>query len=162
MSFEVTPGAKIVPIRKSFIVARQILNEWDKVKSTPDNERWVKKVNLGKIGWNYSYSRYEVSITRYYNLKFGLFDETDYCIKDGTLDTQYNPNQNLSNIMPQKMYFTERDYGKGKIEYVDLEKIPNDRDLLFKPIEMTNAGQKTADIPIIMSIEEYNDWAKDQ
>lgn len=162
VSFEVTPGAKIVPVRKSFIVARQILNEWDKVKSNPDNERWVKKVNLGKIGWNYSYSRYEVSITRYYNLKFGLFDETDYCIKDGTLDTQYNSNQNLSNIMPQKMYFTERDYGKGKIEYVDLEKIPNDRDLLFKPIEMTNAGQKTADIPIIMSIEEYNEWAKDQ
>lgn len=162
VSFEVTPGAKIVPIRKSFIVARQILNEWDKVKSTPDNERWVKKVNLGKIGWNYSYSRYEVSITRSYNLKFGLFDETEYCIKDGTLDTQYNPNQNLSNIMPQKMYFAERDYGKGKINYVDLEKIPDDRDLLFKPIEMTDAGQKTADIPIIMSIEEYNEWAKDQ
>ena len=33
---------------------------------------------------------------------------------------------------------------------------------LFKPIEMTNAGQKTADIPIIMSIEEYNEWAKEQ
>lgn len=162
VSFEVTPGAKIVPVRKAFITANKILNEWDKVKSNPENERWVKKVNLSRIGWNNYYSRYEVSITRYYNLKFGLFDETDYCIKDGTLDTQYNPNQNLSNIMPQKMYFTERDYGKGKIGYVDLEKIPNDRDLLFKPIEMTNAGQKTADIPIIMSIEEYNEWAKEQ
>lgn len=162
VSFEVTPGAKIVPVRKAFITANKILNEWDKVKSNPENERWVKKVNLSRIGWNNYYSRYEVSITRYYNLKFGLFDEADYCIKDGTLDTQYNPNQNLSNIMPQKMYFTERDYGKGKIGYVDLEKIPNDRDLLFKPIEMTNAGQKTADIPIIMSIEEYNEWAKDQ
>ena len=60
------------------------------------------------------------------------------------------------------MYFTERDYGKGKIGYVDLEKIPDDRDLLFKPIEMTDAGQKTADIPIIMSIDEYNEWAREQ
>lgn len=163
VSFKVTPGAKIVPVRKAFITANKILNEWDKVKSNPENERWTKKVNLRSIGWNYSYSRYQVNIYEYYKLKFGLFDESGYCIKDGTLDTKYNPNQNLSNIMPQKMYFTERDYGIGEIGYVDLEKIPDDRDLLFKPIEMTNAGgQKTADIPIIMSIEEYNEWAKDQ
>ena len=162
VSFVVTPGAKIVPVRKAFITANKILNEWDKVKSNPENERWAKKVNLRSIGWNYSYSRYEVSISEYYNLKFGLFDESGYCIKDGILNTQYNPNQNLSNIMPQKMYFAERDYGRGTIDYVLLEKIPDDRDLLFKPIEMTIADHKTADIPIIMSIDEYNEWAKEQ
>nr|WP_318693032.1 CsgG/HfaB family protein [uncultured Treponema sp.] len=46
VSFEVTPGAKIVPVRKAFITANKILNEWDKVKSNPENERWTKKVNL--------------------------------------------------------------------------------------------------------------------
>ena len=160
ISLSIMPGIKIIPNRKALFVAKKIHDEWDKIKSNPQNANrlWVRR--MGDCVPN-------TLSSSVYQLKIGLFDETGYCITEKRVpDDAWGLEQRdifIDNLKSQKMYFNDEPFKKCYIGGISLSKIPDDGELLVKPIELTSygGGKLKVELPI-MSIDEYNEWAREQ
>lgn len=169
--FNPGPGAKVVPVRKAFLVAKQIVTEWIKVSENPANAAWIKRVHVtaGKpadvrksnnIGWN-------VSFGYYCYLRIGLYDDSDYCIKETDIQNIQNTNTpnwfDIMNIKSQKQYFSASEFRTANFS-VNLKELPDDSSVHVKPLYAYDPSAKRDakyGLPI-MSLDEYNEWAKNQ
>ena len=173
VNFNISPGIKAVPIRKTLIVAKEIYTEWNIIKNKPENKNWVSKVSTKGFYTKGSNFIYELP-SRACLIRFGAFSDSDFCINEieSTTDTpsiySYISNSihkdrgkiNVSNINSQKNYFKEAVYESKYMKDVGINALPDDSDIHFK-ITKAEDVNRTAEISF-MSIEEYNEWAKDQ
>ena len=150
------PGAKLVFNRHTVLVAKQVMTEWEKTKANKANEYWTRNVNTRDL--------FPISESGgfYYiwggdgNLEYGLYDNTDYRIKNGWIRL-YIGNQDF-NVKPQNRYFDDTQF-KHIDMTVNLSDLPDDSTFEFRPMQWRagSLGNVT-----FMTLEEYNEWAKDQ
>lgn len=150
------PGAKLVFNRHTVLVAKQVMTEWEKTKANKANEYWTRNVNTRDL--------FPISESGgfYYiwggdgNLEYGLYDNTDYRIENGWIRL-YIGNQDF-NVKPQNRYFDDTQF-KHIDMTVNLSDLPDDSTFEFRPMQWRagSLGNVT-----FMTLEEYNEWAKDQ
>lgn len=150
------PGAKLVFNRHTVLVAKQVMTEWEKTKANKANEYWTRNVNTRDL--------FPISESGgfYYiwggdgNLEYGLYDNTDYRIENDWIRL-YIENQDF-NVKPQNRYFDDTQF-KHIDMTVNLSDLPDDSTFEFRPMQWRagSLGNVT-----FMTLEEYNEWAKDQ
>lgn len=153
------PGAKLVFNRHTVLVAKQVLTEWEKTKANKANEYWTRNVNTGNL-WPISRNNWEGF---YYisggdgDLEYGLYDNTDYRIKNGWIRL-YTGNRADFNVKPQNRYFDDTQFKQIDMT-VNLSDLPDDSTFEFRPMQWRagSLGNVT-----FMTLEEYNEWAKEQ
>ena len=190
ISISVAPGVKIVPDRKVLLLAKTVLDEWNKVYDVEENKSWVNNVHNDIAPWyagakfNFFASVNPMPKNNMYFLRntaknsaheyttfgvdLGVYDNNGYRIK--TMKEQgyevviRNDPVRLSNIKPQKLYFDESQFERGYFNRIKLSEIPDDSDLQIKIEKIgifNTTGYPVANVRI-MSIDEYNEWEKNQ
>ena len=151
------PGAKLVFNRHTVLVAKQVLTEWEKTKANKANEYWTRNVNTRDL-----FPISESGVFYYISggdgtLEYGLYDNTDYRIKNGWIRL-YTGNRADFNVKPQNRYFDDTQF-KHIDMTVNLSDLPDDSTFEFRPMQwrVNSLGNVT-----FMTLEEYNEWAKEQ
>ena len=147
------PGAKLVFNRHTVLVAKQVMTEWEKAKANKANEYWTRNVNtnnLGPISKNWE-GYYYISGDDG-TLEYGLYDNTDYRIKKEEI--RLSVAWADFNVKPQNRYFDDNQF-KPIDMTVNLSDLPDDSMFEFRPMQWR--GNVT-----FMTLEEYNEWAKEQ
>ncbi|MCR5080196.1 MAG: hypothetical protein K6B17_02500, partial [Treponema sp.] len=152
------PGAKLVFNRHTVLVAKQVMTEWEKTKANKANEYWTRTVNTNNL-WPISKNDWDGF---YYisggegNLEDGLYDNTDYRIKKEEI--QLSVCWTDFNVKPQNRYFDDTQFKQIDMT-VNLSDLPDDSTFEFRPIQWKygSLGNVT-----FMTLEEYNEWARDQ
>ena len=163
VTFDIKPGAKLVPIRKLMLIGKQIAEEWEKIKQNPQNANWTRNVN--SIFTHYDNAYWKDYNSRYWELRIGLYDDTDYCIRQGLIKFKSSGrNLNFSNIKPQNLYFSEIEFSTtwDALYNIPLANLPENSEVYVKPIGILDGPDRHIKEMPVMSIEEYNEWAKDQ
>lgn len=157
-------GVKIIPVRSVLLLTNKILTEWVKVKNVKENERWVKKItgNWGYAFPVFFYPNYNYLENISYKLIAGIYDKSDYRVAEGQC-IYPSACAEIDNIKTQKKYFEDAMYAEffASIKITDL---PDNSDLIIKPLKLERySGQWHGEYKIsFMSIDEYNDWEKEQ
>lgn len=123
-----------------------------------------------KNGWSsYIYSNFTYSDSWYeiypreFTVSIGLYDDTGYKINQINFSFRGNGFY-LKNIRTQKGYFDFIDY-KSVTDSFDSKNLQEQGDITFKILGASarvGIGQTTKFSGRIMSIDEYNAWAKNQ
>ncbi len=177
-SFTIAPGVKVLPDRKVLQITQQVAKEWDKVCNTVINSNWVNKVKgrevIQKVGGQNAIADFKITVP------INVYDETGYRIEskmpfgrpmyvrysDYPTYTSFYWHGNshgviyIDNLKTQKLYFSSTPYEQLKV-YALLKNLPDEGDVQFK-IDENNLGATDGHKVRIMSIDEYNEWAKMQ
>lgn len=172
VKFTVAPGLKIVPDRKVLLVVKRIKDEWDKIDDKEGKNAWSKNVEV-TTAHNSPYDP-----THYFELRgyvnfvgfcvyLGFYDDTGYRLKE-----DYTIIENLylsfDNIKSQKGYFDDSKW-ENLNEILEYDELPEYGDVTYKISKLEirgytyyrNAYVGTEQVRV-MSIDEYNEWAKNQ
>lgn len=169
-NFNLMPGLKVVPDRKVLLLAKRILQEWEKLVDNKNQNAWVSNVTAGDWVSNRILNKGGVrsggGVSWWYYLRtdclsvhIGLYDDTGYQIKEIKEDV-YEDRYYLDNIKPQKNYFDEMKYSSVKASLKSNE-LPEQGDVTFK-VSQVYIDRRGNFHGRVMSIYEYNAWAKNQ
>ncbi len=184
VNFVVTPGVKCVPNMTAMKVFSIVENEWNMLKSDKDNNVWIGTVDLpfisGKSVASLSHIFYSFDIV------VGLFDNAGNLIQQINTRPVINgwvrsgngndffdrlgSSLSSSRIVAksQEKYFDNEKYKEIKFSSIRFDEIKNDFNVKIISAEMevyTRKGRTSTfnrKTPPVYSIDEYNDWAKNQ
>ena len=171
--FQVNPGEKIVPNRKAWLLTKTIADEWSTIYTNNTKidpklrtviPSWCKKVKQKVIRYNSSTKKCTLSLQSSFSLIAGLYDNTGYCIAQNGAGTLYLADIDLSNIASQTMFFEKSKYSAFSIGWIKLSDIPDNSELNVNPLEgiISKDGSRFKSELPIMSVDEYNEWVKNQ
>lgn len=177
VKFTVAPGLKIVPDRKVLLVVKRIKDEWDKIDDKEGKNAWTSNVKNGGYPSDPLYVKLKYSSgIRYFDFDvyLGFYDDTSYMLKEevyrsGYFYSYYEGDFDFDNIKSQKAYFDAIKW-KPVTETFKYDELPEQGDVTFKISRLLIRGysfggaynrEGTENIRI-MSIDEYNEWAKNQ
>ncbi len=144
VSYKVFPGMRVFENRTAVIVAKIVLEEWQKIKKDPNNEVWTDGLNYYAYDW-------------YFNISVGLFDgDNNLIAKEGTsvsgdedIESLFSVTSNAAKyaVKSQKKYFDDAKYNKAYLVH-------------FFNIKITDMSENTV-IPTakILGIEGKNSYA---
>lgn len=171
-NFNLMPGVKVVPDRKVLLLTKRILQEWEKLVDNENQNAWVSNVTAGDIvshrimnkGISGGVSWWYYLQTDNLSVHIGFYDNTGYQIKE-IKESVYGERYYLDNIKPQKNYFDEQKYSSVEASLKSNE-LPEQGDVTFKVSQVYiyhSSGYESGKFPgRVMSIDEYNAWAKNQ
>lgn len=162
VKFTVSPGLKVVPDRNALLLANRIMQEWERIANDKKSNPWIANVKYTKC-FQYPYRdgvAYSAGVSFFAYL--GFYDETGYRLKEtdwmkfgGKLEHR------LDNIKSQKGYFDESKY-RSVVDTLKYDELPEQGDVIFKVSRVRYLEVDGTPTVRIMSIDEYNDWAKNQ
>lgn len=186
VNFVVTPGVKCVPNMTAMKLFSIVENEWNLVKSDRNNDVWSGTVDLPFIGGKSLASASMSHIFYSFSIVVGLFDN------DGNLIQQINTRPVINGWVrsgngydffdrlgstlsssrivakSQEKYFDNEKYKEIKFSSIKFDEIKNDFNIKIISAEMevyTRNGRTSTfnrKTPPVYSIDEYNDWVKNQ
>lgn len=178
IDFNLKPGIKVVPDRNVLLVCQRILREWEKIADNEKDNSWVRNVELkvaNKFDGYYNlyvrnkdipYSWYSINPHRK-SIKIGIYNDSGYRIKELTVILNTNLYE-LDNLKSQRDYFNE-DFRTVEFS-LSINDLPEQGNITYKVTDAFNLyfrGDFNLDgddarIERIMSIDEYNEWVKNQ